>query len=329
MPPSPPFDPHPLLPGGHAQTFATLLPSSVGPPSGTAVRLIDLPDGDAIALHDDRPAAWCDGDPVALLVHGLTGDHTSGYMQRIATRLVGCGTRCFRMDFRGSGAAIGRSHYPANAGRSEDARAALAAIRETCPGSSIAAAGFSLGGNLLLKLLGEDADEVAVECAVAVNAPVDLEMSIDALGRGANRAYDWYFARRLMRHVAASRELMPGLAWPRPDREPASVREFDEMFTAPLSGYRDATDYYTRCSAKPLLCRIAVPTLILAASDDPLVPPESFDGADLGAHVSLRIVSAGGHLGFLARTRGRDPDRRWMDARVVEWLTAHSGNSKG
>ncbi len=324
MPTLPPFHPHPLLPGGHAQTLAGVLLPSGERRAGTQQHVVALDDCDAIVLHDDAPQDWPAGGPAALLVHGLTGDHSSGYMVRIAARLMTAGVRVFRMDARGWGAGTHLARRPANAGRSEDARAALHSIASMCPGSALSVAGFSLGANLVLKMLGEDcgAQPRALVRAVAVNAPILLAASVRAMETGANRVYDAYFTRMLVRRVATLRRTVAGFDWPRPGAPPRSLREFDEVYTAPLSGYRDADDYYARASAAQFLGRITTPTLLLTAEDDPSVPRNGFPDRPPSPAITPHSAPSGGHLGYIARERGDDPDRRWMDARVVEWLLA-------
>jgi predicted alpha/beta-fold hydrolase len=322
--PLPPFRPHPLLPGGHAQTLAaTFFPSADGRP-GEHTHVLRLEDGDAVVLHDDAPHDWLPGDPAVLLVHGLTGDHSSGYMVRIARRLVQRGARVFRKDARGWGAGVRLAKKPANAGRSADARAALHAIAGMCPGSPLGVAGFSLGANIVLKMLGErpDGQPETLVRAAAVNAPIDLDRSLCAMETGANRIYDAYFTRMLLRRLVRLREAVPDLDWPDPPVRPRSLREFDDRYTAPLSGYRDAADYYERASAGPLLDRIVTPTLMLSAEDDPIVPPGMYPKQPPSAAVTLHLAPSGGHLGYIAKEPGNDPDRRWMDARVVQWLLA-------
>ena len=320
----PPFRPHPLVRGGHAQTLVGALLPCPGRGPGARTHVVPLDDGDAIVLHDDGPRGWATGGMVALLVHGLTGDHTSGYMVRIAAQLVAHGVRVFRMDARGWGAAEHLARRPANAGRSADARAALHAVAGMCPGSPICLAGFSLGANLILKMLGEDpaAQPSALVRAAAVNAPIDLDASVCAMERGANRFYDSYFTRMLIRRVDRLRQTEQGRDWPRPAQEPRSLREFDDTYTAPLSGYRDVADYYARASAGQFLDRIRVPTLMLTASDDPIVPSSSFPASPPSTAITLHEAPGGGHLGYIARRAGADLDRRWMDARVVQWLLA-------
>jgi predicted alpha/beta-fold hydrolase len=327
MPPSrPEFNPHPLLRGGHAQTLAGILVRSGAFVETATRREVLLGDGDRIVLHDDCPADWTAGGPTTLLIHGLAGCHASPYMRRIARKLNARGVRTFRMDLRGCGAGLELARYPYHSGRSEDAAAALAAIGELCPGSPTTLVGFSLGGNIALKLLGEAPHALPANLrrAVAVCPPVDLLECVTAIARGVNRIYDRYFTRLLMEQVATRRRLLPETVVPPewPDRKARrSILEFDERFTAPVSGFGTAANYYRLCSSARFIPQIRLPTVILAAADDPLVPVGAFGRLALPREVTLYVTRHGGHLGFLARSNG-DPDRRWLDWRVVEWCCA-------
>ena len=283
-----------------------------------------LADGDAIVLHDDRPDAWRDGERAVLLVHGLAGCHGSPYLVRTAAKLNDAGVRTFRMDLRGMGAAQELARHLAHAGRSDDVHAALKRVIELCGTSPISLVGFSLGGNLVLKLLGEIGDETPteLESALAVAPPVELEHCTRSLGRGLRRLYSRAFTRMLLRLVKQRPEIVaetPGLL----EQPPRSLWEFDDRITSKLSGFRDAEDYYTQSSSARCLDRIKLPTLILAAEDDPVVPVEMFRRARMSPSTSLFLVPAGGHVGFYGRSRV-DPDRWWLDWRIVQWVLALS-----
>jgi predicted alpha/beta-fold hydrolase len=320
------FIPHLLLRGGHAQTLAGILVRSGDFVETATRREVLLDDGDRIVLHDDCPADWTAGGPTALLIHGLAGCHASPYMQRIARKLNARGVRSCRMDLRGCGAGLELARFPYHSGRSEDAAAALRAIGEVCPGSPTDLVGFSLGGNITLKLLGEAPSDLPpnLRRAMAVCPPVDLLECVTAIARGVNRLYDRYFTRLLMEQVATRRQRLPETVVPPqwPDHTARnSILDFDERFTAPVAGFGTAANYYRLCSSAQFVPEIRLPTAILAAADDPLVPSRAFGRLALPAPVTLHLTGHGGHLGFLARLNG-DPDRRWMDWRVVEWCCA-------
>jgi predicted alpha/beta-fold hydrolase len=321
MPPLPDFLPHRLLPGGHLQTLAAFLVPQRLPDYAASQHVVTLADGDRIVLHDDCPREWQAGDRTALLIHGLAGCHGSPYLVRLADRLNAVGVRTFRMDLRGCGAGLSLARLPYHSGRSEDAAAALEEIARLCPGSPTALIGFSLGGNITLKLLGEagSAPPRNLVCGVAVCPPVDLAVCVAALARPLYRWYDRYFARLLLTRLEEKRRAMPEAALVDFVRRPRGIYQFDDAFTAPVCGYGTADNYYRQASSLPLLSHISVPTLILAAEDDPLVLSEPLRKASLSSSTCLHMARCGGHLGFVSR-RTADPDRRWMDWRIVDWV---------
>ncbi len=333
MPPItiPPFRPHAVFAGGHRQTLAgAFFPGALLVERGEP-RRVELDDGEAVVVHDDCPGGWRTGGPAAVLVHGLAGCHRSGYLVRIAAKLNGRGVRTFRMDLRGAGAGAALAVKPYHGGCSDDVRAVVRFVEQLCSGSPITLLGFSLGGNIVLKLLGEAPERVpaAVVRAAAVNPPIDLEESVVSLSRWSLRAYDRYFVRLLLRRLSDRQLLRPDAPWGRfptcPDlfaQPPRRLFDFDDRYTAPASGFQDAHDYYNRCSSEQYLSNIRVPTLLLAARDDPLIPVSMFERLtttnNLPPSIRLHIAEGGGHLGYVAR-RNNDPDARWLDWRMVEW----------
>jgi predicted alpha/beta-fold hydrolase len=282
--------------------------------------LVGLPDGDRVVLHDSQPAEWQVGGPMALLVHGMGGDHRSGYMQRVTQLFLQRGWRAVRMDQRGCGRGVGLARRPYNAGRSDDVRAAVAEVRRWSPESPVTVIGFSLGGNVILKLAGEAADIPlpGLALVVAVAPPIDLEKCAVLLAQPRNRIYDQFFVRELLLQVRQNERCSPGSLRTH-FRRPLTVRKFDEVYTAPRSGFADALDYYRRSSSAPLLPRIHVPTLILTARDDPFIAVEPFEAAKTPSHVTIKIVRHGGHLGFLGRDGAGGV--RWAEHYLTEWVT--------
>lgn len=320
-----PFRPHPLVRGGHLQTIVgNYLPSRFSCES--KVVHVPLADGDAIAVHDDGGGQEHATSEVVLLVHGLGGCYESGYMLRCSAKLRAAGFRVFRMDLRGCGAGMGLAKRPLHAGRSDDAGAVLAHVNARCPQTPLHVVGFSMGANIVLKLAGELGAAAPPYWAslMAVSPPIDLARCSAALGQGFNRVYDQRFVQSLLKHVqerdALVKDALTCSLVPRPRR----LIDFDNVFTAPLSGFRDVHDYYAQSSSAPLLKRICVPTLVLTAASDPIVPVEAFERAEYSAATQLLITPCGGHLGYVA-ARGSDPDRRWLDWRVVDWVKLRSG----
>jgi uncharacterized protein len=324
----PPFEPHPLLPGPHAQTLAGVyLPGHRFPYQATQCR-VPLDDGDQIVLHDDLPANWQASGRSALLIHGLAGCHESGYMQRIAHKLNERGVRTFRLDLRGCGAGAGLARLPYHSGRSEDAKAALVAIARILPQSPTTLIGFSLGANITLKLLGELEGRPCgnLDSAVAVSPPVDLAACSRQMQQRANRIYDRHFVGLLLRQIADRRRTLADAASVTFSRRPKTLWEFDDKFTAVVSGFGTAENYYRTASSAQFIPAIRTPTLILASRDDPMIPCDGLERAKIPPGVDVHLTHRGGHLGFVGRA-GIDADRRWMDWRVVDWVLARNGTS--
>lgn len=308
------FIPHPCFPGGHLQTLVGFYWPETLPTYQATATPVDVSDGDQIMIHDDCPEDWSASDQVALLVHGLAGCHGSPYMVRIAARLRQLGTRCFRMDMRGCGAACGRATSPGHAGRFSDVIAAIHKIRQTCPHAPLVLVGFSMGGNLVLNTLAQATHEPVgnLVAGIAVAPPVDLERCCRELTQGLGRYYDIYLVRRLLNNWQATGGALPEIL-------PKSIFEFDDRITAPRSGYRSAEEYYAAASSGPRLAEITLPTKILAARDDPVVACAAVESAPRSSAVELFLTKSGGHLGFMSR-RGTVPRGRWMDQQVVDWV---------
>lgn len=322
--PFPTFRPHPLVRGGHLQTIlGAYLPWQSVKYQAVQHRVC-LPDGDQIVLHEDAPQSPLPGNPIALLLHGLGGCHESSYMVRCASKLSARGYRVYRMDLRGYGAGFALARHPLHAGRSEDARAAFEFIREQHPGAPVHIVGYSIGANIVLKMAGELGPLAPAELAsvMAVSPPIDMIACSQNIQLGRNRLYDRRFVKNLLALVHRRQQQVPGALTraltPRPNR----LVDFDDRFTAPLSGFTDVHDYYHRASSGPLLKQITVPTLIVAAASDPIIPLAPYERASYSPTTELLIAPCGGHLGFVGR-RGPDPDRRWLDWRVLDWIASH------
>lgn len=182
-----------------------------------------------------------------------------------------------------------------------------------------------MGANIVLKLAGELGKHAPPHLAsvMGICPPIDLAACTAEIQRGVNRFYDRRFARLLIKQIAARNALVPD-AYTRPlEPRPCRLMDFDRLFTAPLAGFADVQDYYSRASSGPGLKNIAVPTLIVTAASDPIVPAAAFERASYSATTQVYIAPCGGHLGFLA-ARSADPDWRWIDWRVVDWVLAQS-----
>ena len=313
------FRPLPFLKGRHVQTVvAAKLSWPREPPAVT--RLVTLPDADRIALEVSTPPTWQRHDQTVVMLHGLGGCHRSPYLMRLAYKLWQRGIRAVRMNMRGCGSGQGLARQPYHSGRSADVRAVLDDLRQVTPASPLTLVGFSLGGNVILKLAGELQTAMAAYCTqvIAVCPPVDLAACSRLLAQPANHLYERHFVKLLQALVAyrhAQFADLPRVAFPRR----LSLYEFDNLYTAPMCGFRDADDYYARCSAAPLVPRIAVPCRILFAADDPVIDSTVLNDLVLPPHLHVLRTAHGGHMGFLG-IPGWSGGYRWLDAVLLEWI---------
>jgi predicted alpha/beta-fold hydrolase len=272
-------------------------------------------------MHDTTPPAWQPGAPIAMLVHGLGGSHRSGAIVRLARLLIRRGVRTVRLDLRGAGAGFRLARGCYNAGCSADVRAALEAVQRLAPTSPLWLAGVSLGGNVALKLAGEAAERPVpnLQRVAVIAPPVDLEACMTLLMRPQNRIYDQHFVRELIAQARVRARLFPEPQLPTFPRR-MTLRLFDELYTAPRAGFRDAAEYYERSSAAQFVPRIRMPGLILASRDDPFVDGGPIEALDRPAQLEVMLTDHGGHLGFL----GNDGAGGycWGERRIVEWLLA-------
>ncbi|HRX79143.1 MAG TPA: alpha/beta fold hydrolase [Pirellulaceae bacterium] len=282
-----------------------------------------LPGGGSTFLHDDQPDDWQPTAPTALLLHGLTGTHQSPYMVYAAKRLNEAGVRTFRMDMRACGAGEGLSRMPYHAGCSDDLLTSLERVASICPASPISLVGFSIGGNTTLKLAGEAAHNLPSQLTrlVAISPPIDLGLCVGRFSTGAARFYDRYIARSHYRHLLRSEALIENAPYVSEGFRPRGQRDFDTWYTAAMWGFETVDDFYAETSACHVVSEIRVPTLLIASRDDPLVPVELFERIESQRSIKLHVTDHGGHLGFIGR-RGIDADRRWLDWRIVDYITA-------
>jgi uncharacterized protein len=279
-------------------------------------KLYPTEPGVQILVHSQRPA----GQPVAelILVHGLEGSSDAGYARSLAQAalLTGCATHRYNMRSCG-----GTEHLSGNtlyhSGQTSDL---LAVIQQLKPRAPLFLAGFSLGGNVALKLAGELGASAADLLAgvAAVSTPIDLAACVEQLQRPANFIYSSRFLKRLKERIRRKEQLTPGLF--RLDHLDGvkSIYEFDDRFTAPSFGFGTADNYYATQSSNQFLEGIRVPALLVQANDDPLIPFRVYQHPALSRNPNVRLLAVehGGHLGFLAKSQ----PRFWLDEVLVHWM---------
>ncbi|MDD5059215.1 MAG: hydrolase [Sideroxydans sp.] len=304
------------LPGGHAQTIYPLLIKGHVPPYRR--ERWDTPDGDFIDLD------WIDGAsdaPLVVLFHGLEGSSASHYAISLMHSVKRQDWSGVVVHFRGCSGEPNRLPRAYHSGDSEEIDWILRRLRGRFPQRSIHAAGVSLGGNALLKWLGEQgsAAAVAITSAAAVCAPLDLTASGHQLGRGFNRIYSQRFLRTMKRNAALKLARFPGCIDEQRMLAARSLYEFDDVFTAPLHGFLGVEDYWRRASSKPLLGSICAPTLLLNARNDPFMPTTALPQAsEVARAVTLELPDEGGHVGFVT---GRLPGQlSWLSQRLLHYF---------
>jgi predicted alpha/beta-fold hydrolase len=299
---------------GHLQTIlGNYLP---GEPSAYPSKpfRIPLPDGDQLTGRHFPGET----DVLVMVFHGLGGDDQAHYVRRSIALARKLGHHVWTVNHRGCGEGRGLAKRPYHSGSGEDLGAAFAAARERHPHLRQLAIGYSLSANALLLNLGGGLPEPAAQpdFAIAVNPPVDLGACSSSIHTGLSRLYELRFIKRCRKAIRQRVEdgLLPDVYRTGPFM---SLREFDDAYTTKAAGFRDADDYYARCSARHHLSKIAVPTVILMAKDDPFIPWRHAAEAEPSAAVHLHIEPCGGHMGYLSREL---PGHRWLPYAVDHYI---------
>jgi len=303
------FRPPWWLRGPHLQTLWTQRERFAETPVYRSERL-ELPDGDFVDL------CWTAGDagPIVMVFHGLEGDITSPYSRHIMAAIAARGWRGVFMHFRGCSGEVNRLDRTYHSGDTGDIACLVTTLRRRFPDAPLAAVGYSLGGNALLKYLGENRAGNGLGAAVAVSVPFLLDDGARRLDRGLSKFYQRHLLRRLHRKIKTKfRHRKVNL--PLQDLHGLkNFRRFDDQVTAPVD------DYYRRSSCRQYLARITTPVLIIHSRDDPFMTPAAIPREDeLGSGVTLELSDRGGHVGFIS---GKYPwqTRSWLQQRIPEYL---------
>ena len=326
---NPPFKPAWWLPGPHLQTLWTSLCRK--PPQLQRRReRLWLADGDFLDLdwhgpHDAEAS-------LVLVLHGLTGSSDSHYVLGLQQALATRGWASVALNWRGCSGEPNLLARGYHSGASDDLAETVRHLRAQRPLTPLYVVGYSLGGNVLLKYLGETGGDSQIQGAAAVSVPFRLDQSADRLGLGFSRIYQAHFMNQMVAYVKTKQRLFAhkGMADRLATLENLGPLEgmrtfwdFDGRFTAPLHGFSDAQDYYKRSSSRYFLGRIATPTLIIQAADDPFVFRHSLpEPAELSPHIEFELHTHGGHVGFIdgsLRTPGY-----YLERRIPQWLATRA-----
>jgi predicted alpha/beta-fold hydrolase len=261
--------------------------------------------------------------PTLIALHGLNGSSDAHYMRGIAAKAFARGMNVLRLNQRNCG---GTEHLSAglfHSGLTEDARHVIAELSRVDGLTSIAVAGYSLGGNLALKLAGEygDHSHPALTAVAAVSPILEISECVHALERRQNFLYQWNFVRDLKRRMRRKEQFRPGLFELSRLNAVRTVRQFDDVFTAPHFGFADAEDYYHKASAMRVVDRIRVPALVITAEDDPFVPSRAFRDPRVTGNpsITLHLCQCGGHCGFVGPRSDTD-DGYWAESQIVDFV---------
>lgn len=285
----------------------------------------ELADGDFVDLHwAEQPSSG----PIVIVLHGLEGSIQSSYAGGILKTIEAWRWRGLFMHFRSCSGEVNRNARMYHSGDTHDLAAVVAMIREREPETPIAAVGYSLGGNVLLKWLGETGADNPLSVAVAVSVPFELKCAAERINQGLSKVYQWHFLRSLKDKV---RQKFSGGSsdWIVPDLQKIrTIRAFDDWVTAPLHGFKGADDYYEKASSRPYLKKITVPTLLVQAKDDPFMTPDVVpELCELSAQTVLELTPRGGHVGFVGGSVPWRP-QYWLEKRIPEFLSIGISNKR-
>jgi uncharacterized protein len=325
-----PFEPRRGLLNGHIQTIVgNYLPRpKFRLAFVTETVEVDPADGSRVLCHCHwQPGLDLNRRLTLVLVHGLEGSSDSRYMQGLTMRAWAAGCNIVRMNMRNCNESDALTPTLYHSGLSGDVGTVVEHYTTQFGLERVALVGYSMGGNLVLKLAGEWGDRRPL-CAIAAVCPaIDLAAGSDALHEPMNRMYEWHFLVRLMRRFRRKSAMFPGIYQTRGVGPIRSLRQFDDKIVARYCGFRDADDYYYRAASARVVDRIATPTLILHALDDPFVrlTPETRSAILANPHIMLIETAHGGHCAYLGQDEG--DEIHWAESTVVRYLTQFANGS--
>lgn len=267
--------------------------------------------------------------PTLLALHGLEGSSAAHYMRGLADKALKAGFNAVLLNQRNCGGTehLGPGLY--HSGLIDDAAFVIRELARTDHLDRFVVAGYSLGGNLALRLAGTHApaDLPQLKAVCAVSPVLELEACVRALERGSNFAYQWNFVRHLKARMRRKDACFPGRFDLSRLGSVRTVRQFDAAYTAPFFGFESAEDYYHRAAALRVVEHIRIPALVIAAENDPFVPVDAFRDPKLtgNPHITVVVTKHGGHCGFLGERDGPDDDGFWAEQAIVEFARANAG----
>ena len=310
------FKPAWWLRNRHAQT---IWPSLFRIRPGLALRRerLELSDGDFVDLD------WTvdNGGPVVVLLHGLEGNDHSHYARSLLKHLSQLGMQAVMLYFRGCSGEVNRLPRAYHSGDTGDVAEVIVQLKQRFPERPLHAIGISLGGNVLLKWLGETAQANPLKSAIAISVPFDLANAAAQLNRPESRIYQRHLVNKMLASLKLRLAAMPLPIDTQQATSCKTIRDYDEWVTAPLHGFQGASDYYQKSSSRPFLATIHVPTLILHARDDPFMTHAAIPQAhELSKTTKLELSDHGGHVGFISGPIPFRP-RYWLEQRIEQFFS--------
>ncbi|MEA3491196.1 MAG: hydrolase [Campylobacterota bacterium] len=324
-----PFEPAIGLRNRHFQTlFPPLFRRQKRPE--VEIERFELEDGDFVeCFWHNRPNKG-DNRPIATLFHGLEGSFDSPYIQGMMHALKRDGFSSVIMHFRGCSGIKNRLFRSYHSGKTDDAKAWFTHLHQHYPQNPLFAVGYSLGGNMLLKLLGEQQNSSLLRAAVSISAPMQLDISADRVNRGFSKLYQYHLMRQLkhsllQKYQDHDMQSIIGIE-PKAVKKLKNFWEFDAVYTGPVNGFSSATDYYQKSSSKQFLKMIKRPTLIIQALDDPFMTPQMLPKEDeISSKVQIELYPHGGHVGFVSGSFLKP--RYWLEDRIIKYFKTFTGDS--
>lgn len=316
--------PHPAMKSGWAQTIGSAIVPTGAPALQLQRHSISLDDGGQTLVSqvlEKKIHPLKEDARTCLLVHGLAGSEQSPYILRLAHLLIQKGYRPFLMNLRGCGPAKGLSKSLYHSGRSDDTRRAIQAISRLFPKAPVTQIGFSLGGNITLKMAGEESQSPSgnLDSCITVSAPLDLGSCVEKMGRLENLFFDQFFVQMLRLEVFQRHQQFPELTRVRLPFF-LTLKGFDDIYTGPQSGFRNGGDYYDQCSSLQFVPNIQIPSLLIAAKDDPIIETGFYETLKPQKNLSVLLTNTGGHVGYLTKPQQGPFPEAWHDKAILNWL---------
>lgn len=313
------FNPYPFITNGWAQTITSSYIPTGKDKAPKNYHEICLGDGDRLMIAENTPAGWKNGDKIIALVHGLSGHYQSFYMIRQSKYFMSRGYKVIRINLRGCGPGLPIAKEIYHAGRSEDTLNVMKWIHRHYPDSPIIQIGFSLGGNITLKMTGEHAEELpeTYKASVAISSPILLDECSDHVHE--NRLFELYFLAHMRFEVLQRKKMHPDNEFPKLPLLLKSLRHFDDSFTGPILGFKNGQEYYDYASCKYHLDKIKKPTLIVGSKDDPIADVFNYYKIPNKENIHIKITDEGGHVGFLG-SKDKIRPSFWIDDYLHRWV---------